>query len=95
MFLGDDCIKKESNLTVQTELDSEECNSSKDKGSSKLETENLDESKISRLNETKQTDPDDTQMVDDDDVEGKKLKQDVQTDTLLRFLFLVGHIAFK
>lgn len=93
MVLGDDCTKNESNLTVHTDL--EECNSSKENSSNKLETKILDESKISKLNETKQTDPDDTQMVDDDDVEGKKLKQDVQTDTLLRFLFLVGHIAFK
>lgn len=91
MVLGDDCTKNESNLTAHTEMDLEECNSSKENSSNKLETKNLD----SKLNETKQTDPDDTQMVDDDDVEGKKLKQDVQTDTLLRFLFLVGHIAFK
>lgn len=95
MVLADDCTKNESNLTAHPQMDSEECNSSKEKGSNKLETENLDESKISKLNETKQTDPDDTQMVDDDDVEGKKFKKDVQTDTLLRFLFLVGHIAFK
>lgn len=95
MVLGDDCNKNESNLTAHTEMGLEECNSSKENSSNKLETKNLDESKISKLNETKQTDPDDTQMVDDDDVECKKLKQDVQTDTLLRFLFLVGHIAFK
>lgn len=95
MVLGDDCTKNESKITTHTELDSEECNSSKEKCLNKLETENLDESKMAKFNETKQTDPDDTQMVDDDDVEGKKLKQDVQTDTLLRFLFLVGHIAFK